>query len=266
MIGCLLCGDAPADRSATASIEIETVRVPCPTLDETRRLHVSLPPGYASSSRRYPVLFCMVGAGTTGISYASGLSEYLTELRLAEPMIVICIDDIDGRRDLTPTRAEAYGPTSGGADDFIRCIRQDIIPFVDERYRTRPCRMLWAHSIAGAFALHCTLTAPEVFEVAIVSSPWLIYDGEERFLLKSAEEALAGRSEERNFLFTAVGDEPNLAPSIEEFAAVLAKASPKGLQWTLRTWEEENHATIMPRCLLEGLRAYFAHRAAGKGS
>lgn len=60
----------------------------------------------------------------------------------------------------------------------------------------------------GTFALYAFLSDPDTFEGVIASSPWLIYDGEERFMLTSTPAWLAKRQEHPGAMFFSVGEEP----------------------------------------------------------
>ena len=88
-------------------------------------------------------------------------------------MIVIALE-ADGQRDLTPTRAPDYGPTSRGAADFIRILKDNTVPYVEKAFRTKPPLIFWSHSIGGTFGLFAFLSAPELFNACLVGSPFIL--------------------------------------------------------------------------------------------
>jgi predicted alpha/beta superfamily hydrolase len=49
---------------------------------------------------------------------------------------------------------------AGGADSFLRFIREELLPEVDRKYRTAPFRILMGHSLGGLFALHAFSRSP----------------------------------------------------------------------------------------------------------
>ena len=224
-------------------------------LKEEKNLSIFLPDGYSRSRESYPILF-MFYNGEPGFHYASGIVRFLTGNTRVPRMIVVAVD-VDGRRDLTPTKSAAYGPTSGGADNFIKFLKEELVPYLAEKYRTEPYRIIWSHSIGGTLCIYALLSEPDLFQAVIVSSPWFIYDQDKRFLLKNTERFLGKRSGQKNFLFITAGNEPALLPSIQGFIKILEQNAPEGLTWKFSIQKEEDHRTIMLRCLPEGLRSLY---------
>lgn len=230
-----------------------TTQIKSKILGESRTIFINLPKGYETSARKYPVLYEFDLEGVL-FHYSTGIVRLLAFQRLISPMIVVSVT-VDGNRDLTPTQTAGYGPTSGGADNFIKFLKEELVPYIDKNYRTTSFRIIWDHSIGATLCIYALLSAPEVFNAYLASSPWLIYDGESKFLLKNAEKFLKKRTTQKNFLYLTVGNEPNLLPSIEAFNNILKKTAPKGLKWEYRVLKDENHNTMMGRCLQEGLQA-----------
>jgi predicted alpha/beta superfamily hydrolase len=173
-------------------------------------------------------------------------------------MITVAFDLGDGKRDLTPTQSADYGPTSGGAPDFLKYIKEEMVPFVDANYRTNDQRLFWSHSIGGLFGLYVLLTEPALFDAVLVSSPFMVYDRDDKFILKSTEQFLSDRKKEKSFLYICVGNEPGLITQIEAFLEILTKNKPEGLTWKYVQMPEESHRSILSRSLVEGLRTFAA--------
>ena len=236
----------------------KTVKLKSRILNEERRLFIYLPDGYSESKDRYPVLYICT-TGEDQFRDTSGITRALSEQSIIPKIMVVGLTDIDGGRDLTPTKTDSYGPTSGGADNFLKYIKNEVIPFVDKNYRTQPCRIIWGHSIVGTLCIYAFLSTPDTFNIFIVSSPWLIYDEEEMFLLKNTESFLKKRSSENNFLFLTVGNEPRLLPGIKAFIKILENKKPVGVEWEFTTMQNENHRSIISKGLTEGLRAVYSN-------
>jgi predicted alpha/beta superfamily hydrolase len=228
-------------------------------LGEEKTLYVSLPEGYGKSAGRYPVLYTFYN-GDAGFIHTTGVVRLLADLGLAPELIVVSLP-VDGRRDLTPTRAAAYGPTSGGADTFLRFLREELLPYVDREFRTEPRRLAWSHSIGGTLIIYALLAAPDLFQVHLTSSPFFIYDGNDRFLLRNAARFLKKRKSEKSYLYMAVGNEPDLKPAIDEFVRILGDTNAPGLVWDYIQMDKEDHSSIQVRSLTEGLRAYFGRES-----
>jgi predicted alpha/beta superfamily hydrolase len=224
-------------------------------LNEDRNVHVFLPEGYSQAKNRYPVLYALY-TGAADYHFNTGVVAGLSRLELVTPMITVAFDLGDGMRDLTPTRSPDYGPTSGGAANFLKFIKDELIPFVEKNYRTAPERLFWSHSIGGLFGLYALLKEPDVFQSMLVSSPYFVYDRGERYIIKNTKTFLENRKGQENFLYICVGNEPQLVPEIEAFLKILDEAKPQGLRWKYMKMPEESHMSILARSLTECLRAY----------
>ncbi len=224
-------------------------------LNEDRNIYIFLPDGYSQSQNRYPVLY-MLYSEAPDFHFNTGVVAGLSRMRMIPKMITVAFDLGDGRRDLTPTPSADYGPTSGGADNLLKYIKDELIPFIEKNYRTAPQRLFWSHSIGGLFGIYVLLKEPDVFHSMLVSSPWMVYDRDQRYILKNTESFLRKRKGQTNFLYVCVGDERNLIPEIEAFLGILEKNNPEGLKWKYLKMPEENHMSILARSLIEGLRAF----------
>ena len=224
-------------------------------LNEDRNVYIFLPDGYSRSEESYPVLY-MLYSVAPDFHFNTGVVAGLSRMRMIPKMITVAFDLGDGKRDLTPTPSADYGPTSGGADDFLKFIKDELIPFIEKNYRTAPQRLFWSHSIGGLFGVYALLEEPDVFHSVLVSSPWMVYDGNQKYILKNTESFLRKRKEQTNFLYICVGNERNLIPEIEAFLGILEKNKPEGLTWKYVKMPEENHMSILARSLIEGLRAF----------
>ena len=97
---------------------------------EWRRMYVYTPAGYGQDpSRHYPVLYLQHGGGEdeTGWIYqgfADVILDNLVAEGKAEPMIIVMVSGV------------AHPAGDPAADAFDRMVVEDVIPFVDARFRT----------------------------------------------------------------------------------------------------------------------------------
>jgi predicted alpha/beta superfamily hydrolase len=149
-----------------------------------RDLLLALPPGYGDDpARRYPVLYLHDGQNLfgDGASPVSGrgwrVDSSATRLVAAgaiEPVIFVGIPNAGARRadEYTPTRSPD-GARGGDADRYGRMLVEEIKPFVDREYRTRPDREstgLGGSSFGALISLHLGLTYPDAFgKLALLS-------------------------------------------------------------------------------------------------
>ena len=161
------------------------------SLDNDRTVIVYLPPGYAKETqRRYPVLYMHDGqnvfdAATSflGIEWgADETAERLIREKKIEPIIIVGVYN-------TPDRMNEYAPTrdkgrdaGGMGDRYSRFLIEEVKPFIDKTYRTKPDRTHTAvagSSMGGLISLDLAIKHSDVFSAAGVISPSLMWDDRE---------------------------------------------------------------------------------------
>lgn len=224
-------------------------------LGEDRRIEVHLPRAYEQQHwRRYPVLIAL-----DGDAYAGILAQTAQLYRLrgsAPPMIVVGIANTDRTRDLTPFMAQD-DPTSGGGGEFLRFLKEELLPFVDREYRTAPYRIVFGHSFGGVLGVFALFCHPELFDACLAASPALYYDRGRT--LRTVETVLASREPDGpRFLYAAIGDELGYAASLDFLEERLRGVEGGWLRWETHEYAEETHLTIALRVIPESLRALYA--------
>jgi predicted alpha/beta superfamily hydrolase len=191
----------PRPHTATASVSVIDTAFAIPQLGRTRRVWIYLPPGYAASDRRYPVLYMHDGqnvfdAATSGFG-EWGVDETLDSLRAAgdRGVIVVAIDHGGSKRldEYSPWRNARYGGGEGAA--YADFLVHTLKPFIDRRYRTLPDRLntgVAGSSMGGLISLYAILKYPRVFGRAAVFSPALWFSDSIYALARAAPPPLPG--------------------------------------------------------------------------
>ena len=176
-------GPAPARAaSRTPSVSILDTAFALPQLGRTRRVWIYLPPDYAASERRYPVLYLHDGQNVfddaTSFAGEWGVDESLDSLHaLGDPgAIVVAVDNGGDRRiaEYSPWVHPRHGGGEGAA--YADWLAGTLKPFIDRRYRTRPERGstgIMGSSMGGLISLYAALRHPDVFGRVGVFSPSL---------------------------------------------------------------------------------------------
>ena len=61
-------------------------------------------------------------------------------------MIVVAIQNVDRRRDFTPDKIITVRENnSGGGERFLSFLEEELIPVIDQNFRTEPYRILFGH-------------------------------------------------------------------------------------------------------------------------
>jgi len=173
---------AAAVRRSTASPNVrvlDSVRIP--QLGRTRRVWIYVPPGYAASRRRYPVLYVHDGQNVfdAATSFAGewGVDESLDSLTaLGDPgAVVVAVDNGGGRRldEYDPWRSADPKLGGGEGDAYVDFLARTLKPWVDAHYRTLPDAAhtgILGSSMGGLISLYAALKYPRVFGRAGVFS------------------------------------------------------------------------------------------------
>ena len=239
-------------------VEIGTsYQIAAPTLGDERQVNVWLPPGYDRSQGRYPVVYLLDGAVDQDFGHVAGLASLASLSWTFGPFIVVGIQTKQRRAELTgqpvdPRYRSAF-PESGGATRFRRFLRQDVIPFVEARFRTVGRRAIMGGSLAGLFVIDTLLNEPALFTDYVAISPSLWWD-DRRALRTGLSERLSRAAGKR--LFVAVADEGGtMQDGVDRLRAAVAALPPGRV--TLRYADHgrsATHGTVYHRAAEEALR------------
>jgi predicted alpha/beta superfamily hydrolase len=183
----LLCalaasGAQAEEKASTAGPTVRVMTPPLllPGLQRARTLRVYLPPDYATSDRRYPVIYLHDGQNVfdAATSYAGewGVDETLDALARDDGFAAIAVAiDHGGERRINELSAWPHHELGAGDGDlYLDDLVYRIKPFIDANYRTQPQREATAivGSSLGGLASHYAIHRhPEVFGKAAVFSP-----------------------------------------------------------------------------------------------
>jgi predicted alpha/beta superfamily hydrolase len=168
-------------------------------LEHDRDVLVWLPPGYAPSDHRYPVLYMHDGQNLFEPETAFQKGEHwrvgetateLIEEGLIDPPIIVGIYNTGEMRieEYTPTADTKLG--GGHADDYGCMIVEELKPLIDRTYRTRTDRDntgIAGSSLGGLVSLHLAFTHPAVFGKVAALSPSVWWD--RKAILKTVRQA-----------------------------------------------------------------------------
>ncbi len=181
----------------------ERFEIDSKVLGEKRTIMVALPESYAKSQARFPVLY--LTDGETHFFHTAGTVDFLAGAGRAPAMIVVGVTNTDRNRDLSPTPSKEAGfETAGGADKFLKFFEEELIPTINQRYRSAPYKVFAGHSLGGLLAVHSYLSRPGLFDAYIAVSPSLWWD--DKLMLKRAEAQFA-KHKAQGVLFMSLGDE-----------------------------------------------------------
>ena len=138
-------------------------------LGKRRALVVYTPPGYdLDAASRFPVLYLFHGAGDNEATWtALGRAQWITDNLLAQgkcrPLILVMTDGHAQPSAPAGAPPEARGQALAA---FQKDLLQDVMPFIEANYRTRPGptnRAIIGLSMGGGQSLAIGLNHPELF-------------------------------------------------------------------------------------------------------
>ena len=225
----------------------ETFAIESKVMAEQRRVIVWTPPHYAIGTRAYPVLYLTDADRQFGHTVTT--VEFLSRNGRMPPMIVVGLFNTDRTRDLTPYKdsdTDGQLPAAGGGDRFLRFIETELVPWVENRYRTERFRAFAGHSFGGLFAMHALAARPNLFNAVIAVSPSLAWRQGEA--AKRMDTMLTQQRTLKGALYVTLGDEGQaMKAGLDRLRTVLEEKAGKGLRWDLVEMLDEDHGSIVLR-------------------
>lgn len=263
---------------STAQTTIDTLF--SKTLDEYREFWVKLPENYDfNNNQEYPVVYLLDGISLQNsleTVYDNYWGHYLPH------MILVGISNRTNRtRDLTTSkvnmrRGSSFKKESGGAENFTEFMENELIPYIDNKYRSLGHRTLIGHSYAGLFTINMLINHKHIFQNYIAIDPSLDWDNQK--LLKEAKEKLTSESYKGKSLFVSLAAEQlhiwdeevtmeNImndsseftlfARSIIEFSNYTKSQKKNGLNFSWKVYNEDLHGTVPLPSIRDGLIFLF---------
>ena len=208
----------------------ETMQIRSRVLNETRTAIVHLPDAYAQSkTAAYPVLYMLDGG--TNHRIAAAATSFLGVYGTIPELIVVAIPNTNRTRDFTP---------NDGAPKFLQFLTTELAPRIEQRYRTRPMRVLAGHSLTALFTVWAMTRKPDAFFGWIALDPSLWWN--DGAVLKE----LNARKDIRHFVMIRSGESQRRRGDFPFTNLVLP---------------DESHGSLPYRGMYEALKLLFADYA-----
>ena len=203
-------------------------------LGEDRVLQVRLPDGYASTDMGYPVVYLFYSNWVEGY-FAQVVNDlYLLTIDRMPEVILVGVPNTQRYRDLLPWPRRGREAEEGHADRFLRFVREELIPFVESEYRTKPYRIMVGPQTAAVFGTYALLEAPGTFQAFVLNDPCQI-DNSERSLCGELV-AFARTPQARGIYFTLSLDSAATRRDptrLEDLRTGLTTGTTEGFRWRI---------------------------------
>jgi predicted alpha/beta superfamily hydrolase len=282
-VGLLIATDVARAQTQPAKVQLgggspyilfgtEVWDVPDPVSKRGYQVFVSLPASYGKEpSRRYPVLF------VTDANYAFPVIREVSRRLNVEhaqvaDFILVGLSYAKGEdgtlsrdRDYTPTPHGPSGTPAGAVlgqgPAYQAYLRDRVMPFIAQRYRTDPRRSLFlGHSYGGLLGAQILFTDPGMFSGYILGSPSLWYD--QHHIFGAEARYAAGHRDLSAKVYMYVGAYEtsrfnrtnDLVADNRELESRLKKRKYPNLVLKSDVLNDEDHVSVAPRGFIHGLK------------
>ncbi|AOZ98925.1 alpha/beta hydrolase [Flavobacterium commune] len=208
-------------------------------LGETREITISLPASYENSStKRYPVLLLLDGDYLFDpFQGALKYGEYWDDL---PEMIIIGINQKNSRMNDCAFDPAEGTPTKRSAA-FYNFIGEELVPFIDKKYRTAPFRIIAGHDTTAGFLNFFLYKENSFFNAYISLSPELAPGMESQIAtnLSNAKKPIF------YYQSSADGDIKQLLQPIEELDAQLKSITNPLVNYQYNKFSNASHYSLV---------------------
>ena len=208
-------------------------------LDKTIPLSIHLPANYDSSRKTYPVLYMLGSDYRARFAMLASTLDYMGEGQIPE-MILIGIDLPEGNSILLPTR-ENQDTTI--PDNYINFFETELMPHVDNNYRTAPFKVLFGGSNSGFFTVYTLLNNPLLFNSYFASSPSLMVIPE--VLQQKIKSGSLKTLTENRSLHIIYSDDEELTEIVSEFSRIVEDHKPESFTYKVDELVNQGHVPAM---------------------
>ena len=239
-------------------------------------VYVSLPASYGQSYRRYPALY--VPDSEVGFLITKAAKDIMSTSMLEEFILVgVPLKSKDYQDwlikrafDFTPTENEALNKNwgqrfggevhTGGAPLFLRTLKEELIPYIESKYRVTSDRGLAGYSSGGLFAAYVWLNDGNTFSRYLIGSPG---DWDKGMLKTEGDLAKSGKPlHGRVFLSVGTEEGPDSdqdwVGSLKNLTAAITSHAYPDLRLESHIFESTDHVSGAPAAASRGLKFLYA--------
>jgi predicted alpha/beta superfamily hydrolase len=163
--------------TATNNVHIISEKFEIPQLNRERRVWIYLPADYATSHKKYPIIYMQDGQNLFDEYTAGygewGVDEILDKLPAKDQCIVVGIDH-GGEYRITEYDPYDSKYGNGRGDDYVEFLVKTLKPYIDSNYRTKKDARhttIAGSSMGGLISAYAVFKYPDVFGNAGIFSP-----------------------------------------------------------------------------------------------
>lgn len=233
--------------TANKNVQIIDTAFFMPQLNRYRRIWIYLPEGYASSKKKYPVLYMHDGQNlfddATAFSGEWGVDEAMDTLGVkVGEMIVVGIDNGGDTRlnEYSPYDMERFGKGEGA--QYVDFLVKTLRPYINKHYRAKKCgkhSYTAGSSMGGLISFYALLKYPKKFGGAGVFSPafWVTPQ-----LFKAIPDK-AKKVKGKIYFYAGMQESESMVPDMLAVFELMRQHSRADMTTVIRTGGKHNEAT-----------------------
>lgn len=241
--------------------------------DFDRKIWVKLPTGYdMMDAQDYDVTYVFDAQTTQFFEMACAYPMFLNSGWFQEGIVVgICSPqemEYNRRNDFLPDDSltrNSFGLGKGCSDNLMHFVKDELMPYISEHYRTTGHSLAIGHSLGASFLLQCLLDYG-IFDDYFIFSPNMSF-GNNMLADKFVNYPFVEVS--RHYIFFADAAEERMqgwekwqAPREEVYRYVDSGVLPVNIVCRHKSYPESGHFASFPLALQDAYKDYFSYREA----
>jgi hypothetical protein len=211
-------------------------------LDRPIRIYISLPENYKNSICRYPVHYVL--DAQIAFRFYNGVADILSKGEIPA-CIIVGIQTYNRGKYFTPGE---------GMSTYTRFLKEELIPFIDQTYRTKPFRLIFGHSSTGTYVINSLLHHSGLFDMYIAGAPYQC-----GLFFNENLDPLFDRIDKDKFLYVFYGldDNAQQRAAWDSLSEMIVARHNSMIHLFKKTYENEDHYSVLFRYVPDGLKLAF---------
>lgn len=221
-------------------------------LNIEKEVQVFLPESYQSNLKKYPVLYIL--NGERWFFNGVNLEKTFSELELTPEFIVVGVNT-----NAIENPRERYAFFTQGSTKLLEFIENELITYIEKKYRVSEERMVFGWEYAGGFIIESLFKKPALFDAYFAASPFPLNGERITFI----DKQISTQPKLNSFLYFANSiNEGQVKDEAEQLNSLLKEKAPKSLKWIHQNLDYEQltgvgHLTSVFGAMYNSIRAYY---------
>lgn len=234
-----------------ANAQTKYEEFPSVRLEQKRQLKIQLPRNYDKNIEKTYPLFIVLD-GDYMFEAVAGNVDYYSYWEDMPEAIVVGVNQADTRMDDNLYSDQNFLPVGTGAN-FFEFIGLELIPYLNEAYRTANFRAIVGHGETANFLNYYLFKDDPLFHAYIAISPDLAPEMETRI----TERLLQFESQKFYYLATSTNDLRAVKKGVDVLHTNLASIENPKLQYGFDNFEGPSHYSVVAHAIPKALESIF---------